>query len=62
MKSKASPLPYDTFCSTTQQKSKYDLTMQINLMNEHVDELKTSNQKKHNSVQYNTNCKLTTIL
>ena len=55
-------LLYDTLWSMTQQKSKDDLMMQINLMNEYVDELETGNLMKNDYVQYNKNCMLTTIL
>ena len=56
MKPESSPLLYDTLWSKTQQKSKYDLVMQVHLMNEYVGELKThtDNLKKYDSVQYNT--------
>ena len=36
--------------------------MQMYLMNEYVDEMKTGNLKKYDSVEYNKNCMLTTIL
>ena len=62
MKPESSSLLYDSLWSKTQQKSKYDFTMQIHLMNEYVDELKSGNLKKYDSVQYNKNCMLTTIL
>ena len=52
MKPESSPLLYDSLWSKTQQKSKYDLMMQIHLMNEYFDELKTNNLKKYDSVQY----------
>ena len=62
MKAELSPLLYDSHWLKTQQKSKYDFMIQIHLMNEYVDELKTGNFKKDDSIQYKQNCKLPTIL
>ena len=62
MKPESSPLLYDNLWSKTQQKSKYDLMMQIHLMNVYVNELKTGKLQKYNSVQYTRNCDLTTTL
>ena len=62
MKPESSPLLYDNLWSKTQQKSKYDLMMQIHLMNVYVNEPKTGNLQKYNSLQYTRNCDLTTTL
>ena len=62
MKPESSVLLYDTIWSKNQQKSKYDLMMQIHLMDQYMDELKTGILENYDSVQYNKNCMLTTIL
>ena len=62
MKPKTSTLLYDSLWSKTQQRSKYEVMMQLYLLKTYINEIKSGSVAEFGSVEYNQNSAITTIL